>query len=94
MVGATWPKEAVHLRKLMPNTPFLIPGYGAQGGSSKDAMISMDKNGFGGIVNNSRGVIFAYRQKEFADYAKKNWQKAVELASEKMRDDLNSITNK
>jgi orotidine-5'-phosphate decarboxylase len=90
VVGATWPDEAQHLRKLMPNTPFLIPGYGAQGGTAKDALASMDKHNRGGIVNSSRGIIFAYRLKEFEKYAEKNWQMAVQLAAEKMRSELNS----
>lgn len=88
VVGATWPEEAQKLRKIMLYTPFLIPGYGAQGGAAKDAVVSMDKNGLGGIVNSSRGIIFAYRQKEFEKYAKSDWQTAVSLAAEKMREDL------
>ena len=88
VVGATWPEEALKLRTIMPATPFLIPGYGAQGGSGKDAIVSMDKNGLGGIVNSSRGIIFAYRLKEFEKYAQKDWQTAVRLAAEKMRADL------
>jgi orotidine-5'-phosphate decarboxylase len=88
VVGATWPEEALKLRAIMPTTPFLIPGYGAQGGSGKDAIVSMDKNGLGGIVNSSRGIIFAYRLKEFEKYAQKDWQTAVRLAAEKMRADL------
>lgn len=88
VVGATWPEEARKLRTIMPSTPFLIPGYGAQGGSGKDAVVSMDKNGLGGIVNSSRGIIFAYKLKEFEKYATNNWQTAVNLAAEKMRTDL------
>lgn len=88
VVGATWPEEALKLRTIMPFTPFLIPGYGAQGGTAKDAIISMDKNGLGGIINSSRGIIFAYKQKEYEKYAQKNWQTAVNLAAEKMRLEL------
>ena len=88
VVGATWPEEALKLRAIMSTTPFLIPGYGAQGGSGKDAIVSMDKNGLGGIVNSSRGIIFAHRLKEFEKYAQKDWQTAVRLAAEKMRADL------
>lgn len=90
VVGATWPEEAMQLRKIMPNTPFLIPGYGAQGGTAKDALASMDKQNRGGIINSSRGIIFAYRLKEFEKYAEKNWQMAVQLAAEKMRSELQS----
>ncbi len=88
VVGATWPEEAQRLRGLMPNAPFLIPGYGAQGGTAKDALASMDKQNKGGIVNSSRGIIFAYRLKEYENYADKNWQTAVHMAAEKMRAEL------
>jgi len=88
VVGATWPEEAIGLRKLMPNTPFLIPGYGAQGGTASDARASMDKQNLGGIVNSSRGIIFAYRLKEYEKYAEKEWQVAVAMAAEKMRQEL------
>lgn len=88
VVGATWPEEAQSLRVLMPQSPFLIPGYGAQGGTAKDALASMDKQNKGGIVNSSRGIIFAYRLKEYEKYADKSWQTAVQLAAEKMRVEL------
>lgn len=63
VVGATYPTEAQRLRLLMPNTPFLVPGYGAQGGGAIDAMPCFNDDGYGAIVNSSRGIIFAYLKK-------------------------------
>ncbi|MCD6229425.1 MAG: orotidine-5'-phosphate decarboxylase [Candidatus Diapherotrites archaeon] len=74
VVGATYPEEAAKLRKLMPNSIFLVPGYGAQGGGAKDVVPCFNPDGRGAIVNSSRGVIFAYKksgdQEEFAGAAK------------------------
>ena len=72
VVGATHPLEAAVLRKAMPNTFFLVPGYGAQGAGAEDIRSSFDQNGLGAIVNSSRGIIAAhlktkkYDEKEFA----------------------------
>ena len=66
VVGATWPKEAKELRKRMPKTPFLIPGYGAQGGTA-DSAVAGFRGGTGGLINSSRGIMCAY-QKTGDDY--------------------------
>ncbi|MEK7547487.1 MAG: orotidine-5'-phosphate decarboxylase, partial [Patescibacteria group bacterium] len=62
VVGATYPSQAKLLRKVMPNTIFLVPGYGAQGGSAGDVKVCFNKDGLGAIVNSSRGIIFAYEK--------------------------------
>jgi len=59
VVGATFPKEAKTLRKLMPHSFFLVPGYGAQGGGAKDIIPCFNKDGTGAIISSSRGIIFA-----------------------------------
>ena len=69
VVGATYPEEAAELRKLMPNTFFLVPGYGAQGGGGKDTVPNFNDKGFGAVVNSSRGIIFAYQKDNREDYA-------------------------
>lgn len=56
VVGATYPGEAVALRRLMPTNYFLIPGYGAQGGTAADAVAGFDEKGGGGLINVSRGM--------------------------------------
>jgi orotidine-5'-phosphate decarboxylase len=65
VVGATYPQELEQLRQRMPNAWFLIPGFGAQGGSASDVAGGFDQNGLGGLVNSSRGIIFAYEKPEF-----------------------------
>lgn len=85
VVGATYPEQLRELRALMPNSWILIPGYGAQGGSAQDVLPGYDRNGMGAIVNSSRGIIFAYQQKEFSQL---DWQEAVARAAEEMRDQL------
>jgi orotidine-5'-phosphate decarboxylase len=64
VVGAPYPAMAIRLRELMPNTLFLIPGYGFQGATAEDAIVSLDENGQGGIINSSRAVLYSYRSKE------------------------------
>ena len=61
VVGATYPEQGVALRKRMPNTFFLVPGYGAQGGAGKDLRGFFDADGLGCIVNSSRGIIGAWK---------------------------------
>ena len=63
VVGATHPEEAAVLRARLPHTFFLIPGYGAQGGNAEMLKCCFHKGGMGGIVNNSRGILCAYKKK-------------------------------
>ena len=62
VVGATHPTEAARLREILPHTFFLIPGYGAQGGKAEMLKSCFGKNGLGGVVNNSRGILCAYKK--------------------------------
>lgn len=87
VVGATYPEQAVTLRKLMAKSIFLVPGYGAQGGGADDVVPSFNKDGFGAIVNSSRGIIFAYEKSE------KFKEDKFELASRQAAGDMKeSIT--
>ena len=89
VVGATYPQQARHLRELMPDTIFLIPGYGAQGGTAADAAAGFRKDGRGAIVNNSRGIIFAYKQEPFAtQFGEADFAGAAKAATLKMADEL------
>ena len=81
VVGATWPQQLAELRATMPNAWLLVPGFGTQGGSAEDVAAAFDADGLGAIINNSRGIIFAYTRKEFAKYGEANWQRAVEAAT-------------
>jgi len=96
VVGATYPKELQKLRKLMPATPLLVPGYGAQGGGAEDVAAAFDKDGLGAVVNSSRGIIFAYEQANsgaVGPIAKKgeNYAEAARDAVIKMNEDLNGV---
>jgi len=75
VVGATFPHQAKSLRKIMPNSIFLVPGYGAQGGTAKELVNCFNADGYGAVVNSSRGIIYAYEKletpKNFADAARK-----------------------
>jgi len=89
VVGVTYPAEAAELRGRMPNTPFLLPGYGAQGGDATGVLAGFRADGSGGIVNSSRGIIFAYRRHPYASkFAADEWEGAVRAAAVAMRDDL------
>ncbi len=88
VVGATYPEEARALRHLMPNQIFLVPGYGAQGGSADDVKPCFYENGTGAIVNNARGIIFAYEKNKQPGEA---YAKAAREAALKMKDDLNKL---
>ena len=85
VVGATHPVQAEILRKEMPHTFFLIPGYGAQGGKADDLKVCF-KDGLGGIVNSSRGILCAYKQEK---YARLSYAAAARQASIDMKNDLN-----
>ena len=92
VVGATYPAELAELRAAMPGVIFLVPGYGAQGGTAKDVAAAFDDEGFGAIVNNSRGIVFAYRQPELLAKHAGNWQRCIEDAVQTMAADLAAHT--
>ena len=91
VVGATHPEEAANLRKKLKNTFFLIPGYGAQGANAQMLKCCFDENSLGGIVNNSRGIICAYKKPEYSgmDYAE-----AARAACIVMQKDLSATLGK
>jgi orotidine-5'-phosphate decarboxylase len=86
VVGATHPKQAERLRKIMPHTFFLVPGYGAQGGTAEDLTVCFDEKGLGAIVNSSRGIICAYKNEKYRGLSV---GKAAAAAAEDMREDIN-----
>ncbi len=92
VVGATHSKQAKELRERLPHTFFLVPGYGAQGGTAEDLSVCFDKNGIGAIVNSSRGIIAAYKNKKYSsDFSEENFAQASRQAVIDMRNDLNSV---
>ena len=90
VVGATYPEQGAVLRKLMPKTFILVPGYGAQGATAEDVSVNFDKNGLGAIVNSSRGILCAYKKD---NYTGKNYYQAARKASLDMKDDLTKYIN-
>jgi len=91
VVGATHPSELAALRKLLPRTPFLIPGYGAQGASASDLKAGFGREGLGAICNASRSVIFAYEKEPWkSKFPGDQWAKAVAAAAEAMKKEINA----
>lgn len=90
VVGATHPEQGKVLRKLMPKTYFLVPGYGAQGATAQDLAGCFNRDGLGAIVNSSRGIIAAYQSKQFA-CDEKDYAKASREAALFMKQDLNQV---
>lgn len=85
VVGATYPEQLQQLRAAMPHTWFLVPGFGAQGGTADDVAGAFDHQGQGAIVNSSRAIIFAHARDEFKDrFGDRRWQEAVEAATRQM----------
>jgi len=89
VVGATYPVQLQTLREFMPNSYFLIPGYGAQGGKAEDIALGF-KDGLGGIVNASRSLICAYKSDRWKDlYLDEEYAQATRAEAIRMRDELN-----
>lgn len=89
VVGATYPEQGKLLRKVMPKSFILVPGYGAQGGKGKDLVHFFNEDGLGAIVNSSRGIIAAYKQEAYAKYGAENFGDASRAAVEAMIADIN-----
>lgn len=89
VVGATHPSQAENLRKLMPNTYFLVPGYGAQGAKAEDLKGYFNKDGLGAIINSSRGIIAAHLKEENRlKFSEKDFALAAREAAFNMKEDL------
>ena len=88
VVGATYPEMGKVLRKIMPKSYILVPGYGAQGGKGKDLVHFFNEDGLGAIVNSSRGIIAAYKQEAYAKYGAENFGDAARAAVEAMALDI------
>lgn len=88
VVGATYPEQGKALRKVMPKSFILVPGYGAQGGKGKDLVHFFNEDGLGAIVNSSRGIIAAYKQEAYAKYGAEHFAEASRAAVEDMIADI------
>lgn len=85
VVGATYPEDISLLRQDMPSQIFLIPGYGAQGGSAEDLRPAFYEGGKGGVVNSSRGILFAFEEMNEPD----RFVLHAQDAAKKAKEDLN-----
>lgn len=88
VVGATYPEQGRILRKVMPKTFILVPGYGAQGGKGVDLVHFFNEDGLGAIINSSRGIIAAYKQEQYASYGEEGYADAARAAVIAMREDI------
>lgn len=90
VVGATYPEMGKILRKMMPKTFILVPGYGAQGGKAADLVPYFNPDGLGAIINSSRGIIAAYKQDKYSKFGSANFADASRQAVLDMREDINA----
>ena len=93
VVGATYPEMGKVLRKVMPKSYILVPGYGAQGGQGKDLVHFFNEDGLGAIVNSSRGIIAAYKQEAYAKVGAEKFGDASRAAVEAMVADISNALN-
>ncbi len=84
VVGATKPRDAQRLRELMPQQVFLVPGFGAQGGSAEDVRACFNADGQGAIVTASRSIIYAF------DRDDPDWESSVSRAAVEMKEQVNA----
>lgn len=89
VVGATYPEMGKVLRRVMPKSFILVPGYGAQGGKAEDLVHYFNEDGLGAIVNSSRGIIAAYKQEKYASFGADNFAQASRQAVLDMIADIN-----
>ena len=95
VVGATYPDELKALRERMGETPFLIPGYGAQGGGAADVIHGFDKNGIGSLVNSSRGLMCAWKNGKYPGrFSQENFCEAARFEAVEMRNSLAAALDK
>lgn len=94
VVGATYPEMGKVLRKVMPKSFILVPGYGAQGGQGKDLVHFFNEDGLGAIVNSSRGIIAAYQNEKYAQFGAENFADASRQAVKDMILDISTALQK
>jgi len=90
VVGATYPEQLIHLRAQLPAVQFLVPGYGAQGAGAADVAGAFDQDGYGAVVNSSRGIILAYKAEPYAStYGAPRFAEASATATRDMAQAIN-----
>lgn len=87
VVGATQPQTMASLRRRLPRSIFLLPGYGAQGATAEMTRAAF-QDGVGAIVSASRSILYAHGEAKYASQFGDNWEKCVEAAVLEMKSDL------
>ncbi len=94
VVGATFPQEMSTLRKIMPTSYFLVPGYGAQGATAENIKCSFNPDGLGAIINASRSILYAYTISPWKEkYGMNSWKDATREAVIMMNEEINRLGN-
>jgi orotidine-5'-phosphate decarboxylase len=88
VLGATYPEDAPWMRKRLPKSWFLVPGYGGQGGTAADAVRGANPDGLGCLVNSSRGITYAYLSEKYRS-PPEQFAEAARRAAKDARDELN-----
>jgi orotidine-5'-phosphate decarboxylase len=96
VVSANHPNMAAKIRKAMPNSYFLVPGFGAQGGDGKTVAACFDETGLGAVVNASRSIMLAYRSEKWEKkYSEIDFAKAARAEAILMKEEINlAIANR
>ncbi|MDR1440677.1 MAG: orotidine 5'-phosphate decarboxylase, partial [Clostridiales bacterium] len=91
VVGATYPEQARELRKILKRAYFLVPGFGAQGGTAEGAAAAFCESGLGAVVNASRSVLTAWRHERWeGKYAEDDFAEAARAEALRMKAELNA----
>lgn len=90
VVSARHPEEAAQVRAAMPSTPFLVPGFGAQGGTGGTIKPCFLAGGRGAIVNSSRGIVYAFDDEKYKKTHGDAWEAAIEAAAKDAKDAINA----
>lgn len=85
VVGATFPAEARKLRGIMKNNFFLVPGFGAQGGTADDVAACFNEDGLGAIISSSRGILYHHLTCAEYDGSREMYRQIVRERAEEMR---------
>ncbi|MEE2894494.1 MAG: orotidine-5'-phosphate decarboxylase [Planctomycetota bacterium] len=93
VVGATKPEAAAALRSVMPRTPFLLPGYGAQGGGADGVRAALDPAGSGVLVTASRSIIRAWQSSDAGASAGESWTDAVSTAADRFIEEIAGVVD-
>jgi orotidine-5'-phosphate decarboxylase len=93
VVGATYPEEARKIRKTLPHSIFLVPGFGMQGGKAEDLGVFFDDNGIGAVISSSRGVIYSYmnENEDWKKTTKADMSRYITAAAAKAKEQINEV---